>query len=59
MVHRGTRHPLLQARDSQAWRAFDRYFTLRFSIAGKQVEEPLGLASEGWTVELPRSSSPS
>jgi len=31
---------------------FDRYFTLRFSVAGKRVEEPLGLASEGWTVEL-------
>jgi len=31
---------------------FDRYFTLRYSVGGKQVEEPLGLASEGWTVEL-------
>jgi integrase len=29
----------------------DRYYTLRFSIAGKQVEEALGWASEGWTVE--------
>jgi integrase len=29
---------------------FDRYYTLRFSIAGKQVEEALGWASEGWTV---------
>jgi integrase len=29
---------------------FDRYFTLRFSVAGKQVEEALGWASEGWTV---------
>jgi integrase len=28
----------------------DRYFTLRFSIGGKQVEEALGWASEGWTV---------
>jgi integrase len=28
----------------------DRYYTLRFSIAGKQVEEALGWASEGWTV---------
>jgi integrase len=28
----------------------DRYFTLRFSVAGKQVEEALGWASEGWTV---------
>jgi integrase len=31
---------------------FDRYFTLRFSIGGKQVEEALGWASEGWTVKL-------
>src|SRR5215469_6971142 len=29
---------------------FDRYFTLRFSVAGEQVEEALGWASEGWTV---------
>jgi integrase len=29
---------------------FDRYFTLRFSVDGKQVEEALGWASEGWTV---------
>jgi hypothetical protein len=28
----------------------DRYYTLRFSVAGKQVEEALGWASEGWTV---------
>jgi integrase len=28
----------------------DRYFTLRFSINGHQVEEALGWASEGWTV---------
>ena len=28
----------------------DRYFTLRFSVAGKQVEEALGWASDGWTV---------
>jgi len=28
----------------------DRYFTLRFSVNGKQVEEALGWASEGWTV---------
>jgi len=28
----------------------DRYFTLRFSVGGKQVEEALGWASEGWTV---------
>jgi integrase len=29
----------------------DRYYTLRFSVAGKQVEEALGWASEGWTVK--------
>jgi integrase len=29
---------------------FDRYFTLRFSAGGRQVEEALGWASEGWTV---------
>jgi integrase len=28
----------------------DRYYTLRFSVAGKQVEEALGWASEGWTI---------
>jgi integrase len=31
---------------------FDRYYTLRFSLAGKQVEEALGWASEGWTLKL-------
>jgi integrase len=30
----------------------DRYYTLRFSVAGKQVEEALGWASGGWTVKL-------
>ena len=30
----------------------DRYFTLRFSVAGKQIEEALGWASGGWTVKL-------
>ncbi|HEU0215270.1 MAG TPA: hypothetical protein VFQ90_01315, partial [Stellaceae bacterium] len=30
---------------------FDRYFTLRFTANGRQVEEALGWASEGWTVE--------
>ena len=30
---------------------FDRYFTLRFSVNGRQVEEALGWASEGWTLE--------
>jgi len=29
----------------------DRYFTLRFSADGRQVEEKLGWASEGWTVK--------
>jgi integrase len=29
----------------------DRYFTLRFSVNGHQVEEALGWASEGWTIE--------
>jgi integrase len=28
----------------------DRYFTLRFSVDGRQTEEALGWASEGWTV---------
>jgi integrase len=28
----------------------DRYFTLRISIEGRQMEEALGWASEGWTV---------
>jgi hypothetical protein len=29
---------------------FDRYFTLRRSVNGRQVEEKLGWASEGWTL---------
>src|SRR5215212_1109872 len=28
----------------------DRYFTLRFSVDGRQVEEALGWASGGWTL---------
>src|SRR3954464_1656387 len=28
----------------------DRYFTLRFSVEGRQVEEALGWASDGWTL---------
>ena len=28
----------------------DRYYTLRLSVDGRQVEEALGWASEGWTV---------
>lgn len=30
----------------------DRYFTLRFSTDGRQIEEALGWASEGWSVKL-------
>ena len=36
----------------------DRYFTLRFSVDGKQAEEALGWASEGmmgWTFPLASS----
>jgi integrase len=29
----------------------DRYFTLRFSTDGRQVEEALGWASDGWTLK--------
>jgi integrase len=29
----------------------DRYFTLRISVGGRQIEEALGWASEGWTVK--------
>lgn len=29
---------------------FDRYFTLRFYVEGKRIEEALGWASEGWTL---------
>jgi integrase len=28
----------------------DRYFTLRFSVDGRQIEEALGWASEGWSL---------
>src|SRR4051812_39175856 len=28
----------------------DRYFTLRFTVDNRQVEEALGWASEGWTL---------
>ena len=30
----------------------DRYYTLRLSIDGRQIEEALGWASDGWTVDL-------
>src|ERR1051325_2596618 len=29
----------------------DRYFTLRFSVDGRQIEEALGWASDGWTLD--------
>src|SRR5215470_13044869 len=29
----------------------DRYFTVRYQVAGRQVEEALGWASEGWTLK--------
>jgi integrase len=28
----------------------DRYFVIRHSVGGKQIDEPLGWASQGWTV---------
>jgi integrase len=31
---------------------YDRYFTLRFTVNGRQVEEALGWASQGWNIEL-------
>src|SRR5712671_4291141 len=44
--------PGIRARDHATRRhgvKLDRYFTLRFSVDGRQVEEALGWASEGWT----------
>src|SRR5260370_25361932 len=45
--------PGIRARD-HATRKYgvklDRYFTLRFSVEGRQVEDALGWASEGWTL---------
>lgn len=32
----------------------DRYYTLRFTVDGKQTEEALGWASEGWTLTKAR-----
>jgi integrase len=29
----------------------DKYFTIRFRVSGKQIEEGLGWTSEGWTAE--------
>src|SRR5258708_28302298 len=45
--------PGIRARDHATRRhgvKLDRYFTLRFSVEGRQVEEALGWASEGWTL---------
>jgi integrase len=45
--------PGIRARDHATRRhgvRIDRYFTLRFSVDGRQVEEALGWASEGWTL---------
>lgn len=33
----------------------DRYYTLRFYTGGKRIEEALGWASEGWTLEKARA----
>src|ERR1700719_3387997 len=45
--------PGIRVRDHASRRhgvRLDRYFTLRFSADGRQVEEALGWASEGWTL---------
>lgn len=45
--------PGIRARDHAARKhgvRLDRYFTLRFSTDGRQVEEALGWASEGWNL---------
>jgi integrase len=45
--------PGIRARDHATRRhgvRLDRYFTLRFSVDGRQIEEALGWASEGWTL---------
>jgi integrase len=45
--------PGIRARDHDTRRhgvKADRYFTLRFSVDGRQIEEALGWASEGWTL---------
>src|SRR5215469_14552237 len=34
----------------------DRYYTVRFRLDGKQVEEGLGWQSEGWTLEKARDA---
>ncbi len=45
--------PGIRARDHATRKhgvRLDRYLTLRFSVDGRQVEEALGWASEGWTL---------
>jgi integrase len=45
--------PGIRARDHATRKhgvKLDRYFTLRFSVDGRQVEEALGWASGGWTL---------
>ncbi len=45
--------PGIRVRDHETRRhgvRADRYFTLRFSVDGRQVEEALGWASAGWTL---------
>src|SRR3954451_4942145 len=46
--------PGLRVRDHETRRhgsaRRDRYFTLRFSVEGRQVEEALGWASDEWTL---------
>ena len=51
MDHGGARDPMPAAPGSEAWGAPDRYFTLRFSVDGRQIEEALGWASDGWNLE--------
>src|SRR5258707_346572 len=48
-----TAAPGIRVRDHAARRHGvrpDRYFTLRFSVDGRQIEEALGWASAGWTL---------
>src|SRR5438067_9840953 len=45
--------PGIRARDHETRRhgvRLDRYFTLRYSADGRQIEEALGWASEGWSL---------
>jgi integrase len=46
--------PGIRARDHDTRKhgvKLDRYFTVRFSAGGRQIEEALGWASEGWTLK--------